>query len=250
MTTIAGIILTHDEEQNIEECISGLRWADEVLVFDSFSTDRTVELAQAAGARVIQHPFENYGSQRDAAMQAVSTEWVFFVDADERVSPELADEILQRISGPQRGWAVPRHNYIFGKLTLGAGWYPDYQLRVLHRTSARYDPLRPVHETVILNGTEGRLTHPLIHYNYRDVAQFIAKQEKYTDIEAHLRFSQGMRPRARTYVTMPLREFHRRFIREKGYRDGLHGLRLSVLMAYYELQTWVRVARKWRTASI
>ena len=246
--TLAGVILTHNEAHNVADCIAGLAWADEVLVFDSFSTDDTVEIAKAAGARVAEHAFENYGAQRDAALRAASTDWVFFVDADERVSGELAEEIRGKLGRPERGWWVPRHNYIFGRLTLGAGWYPDYQLRLLHRASARYDPMHPVHETVILDGEDGYLEHPLIHYNYRDVAQFIAKQERYADIEARHRFEQGMRPRARTYVGAPAREFYRRFIRLGGYRDGLHGLRLSVLMAWYELQTWRRVARLWRSA--
>lgn len=246
--TLAGIILTHDESRHVAACIEGLAWADEVLVFDSFSEDNTVELATAAGARVVQHAFENYGAQRDAALHAVDCDWVFFVDADERVSDELAAEIRGKLDRPERGWWAPRHNYIFGRLTLGAGWYPDYQLRVLHRASARYDPMHPVHETVILDGEAGYLENPIIHHNYRDVAQFIAKQERYADIEAGHRFDQHMKPRARTYLGAPVREFYRRFVRLGGYRDGLHGLRLSALMAWYELQTWRRVARLWKSA--
>lgn len=248
MAQLAGVILTHNEEHNIEACIASLRWCDEIVVFDSFSTDRTVERAQAAGAHVIQHPFEHYSAQRNAALRAVRAEWVFFVDADERATPPLAAEIRQKIEGPQRGWWVPRHNYIFGRLTRGAGWYPDYQLRVLHRQSAHYDPSRPVHELVILDGEAGYLEHPLIHYNYRDMAHFIAKQERYIAIEARRRYDQGQRPKPWTGFSMPLREFWRRFVVLRGYIDGLHGLRLSLLMAYYECRTWHIVARLWRTA--
>ncbi len=249
MARLIGVILTHNEEANIVACIDSLRWADRVIVFDSFSTDRTVDLAHSAGAQVIQHAFENYGAQREAALRAVDAEWVFFVDADERVTPELAAEVRRKVEGPQRGWWVPRHNYIFGRLTRGAGWYPDYQLRVLHRTSARYDPARPVHELVILEGEAGHLENPLIHYNYRNVAQFVEKQERYTDIEARLRFERGQRPKPWTYLTMPLRHLVWRLITLRGYIDGVHGLRLSLLMAYYELETWRRVARLWRAAS-
>jgi glycosyltransferase involved in cell wall biosynthesis len=245
MPTIAGIILTRNEEANVEACIEGLRWTDDLIVFDSFSTDATVELARAAGARVVQHPFENYGAQREAALGASDTEWVFFVDADERIPPQLAAEIQEKINRPERGWWVPRHNYLFGKLTLWAGWFPDYQLRVLHRTSAHYDPLRPVHEEVLLDGQAGYLDTPLIHYNYRDRAQFIEKQEKYADIEAGLRYEQGLRPKSRTYIGAPLRQFWWRYVTLQGYRGGLHGLNLSLLMAYYELQVWRRVARLW-----
>ncbi len=243
MTRLAGVILTLNEETNIRECIDSLRWADEVVVFDSFSTDQTVPLAHEAGARVLQHPFENYGAQRNAALEGIEAEWVFFLDADERCTPELAAEICERLNGSERGWWVPRHNYLFGRLTLGAGWYPDYQLRVLHRTSARYDEDRPVHEEVLLDGAAGKLTCPLIHTNYRDVAHFIAKQEKYADFEAGIRRSKGLHPKPWTFLSGPARQFWWRFVTLSGYRDGLHGLRLSALMAYYEYQTWRRAAR-------
>ncbi len=245
MPQLAGIILTYNEEHHIEECVASLRWADEVVVFDSFSADRTVELAQRAGARVLQHRFENYGAQRNAALDAVAADWVFFVDADERVTPELAAEVRGKIdaAGPERGWWVPRHNYIFGRLTRGAGWYPDYQLRVLYRTCARYTPDRPVHEEVILDGASGYLNSPLIHYNYQNVAQFIAKQERYTDFEAAIRLSRGLYPKPWTCLTGAVRQFWWRFVTLGGYTDGLHGLRLSLLMAYYEYQTWRRVAK-------
>jgi glycosyltransferase involved in cell wall biosynthesis len=246
MTQLAGVIITLNEEHNILDCLNSLRWVDEIIVFDSFSADRTVELAAGAGARVLQHRFENFGAQRDAALQAVDAEWVFFVDADERATPELGAEIRARLARRERGWWVPRHNYIFGKLTLHTGWYPDYQLRLLHRLSARYDPGRPVHEEVILEGEVGYLEHPLIHYNYRDRAHFIAKQEQYAEFEAGIRVDKGLHPKRWTYLTGPLRHFWWRFVTLQGYRDGLHGLNLSLLTAYYEYITWRRVARRWR----
>ncbi len=245
MTQLAGVILTLNEEEQILDCIASLTWTDKVIVFDSFSSDRTVELAEGLGAQVIQHRFENYGAQRNAAIEAIEAEWIFFLDADERASPELAAEVLGKLGEKERGWWVPRHNYIFGKLTLGAGWYPDYQLRLLHRASARYDPGRPVHEKVILEGQSGYLTNPIIHYNYQDMPQFIATQEKYTDFEAKIRYGGGLRPKPWTYFTGPLRQFWWRFVTLRGYRDSLHGLRLSLLMSYYEYQTWRRVARLW-----
>jgi len=244
MTNLAGVILTHDEADNVVACIESLRWTDPIVVFDSFSEDNTRELAREAGAEVLTHRFENYSRQRNAALEQVDAEWVFFVDADERVTPELADEVRRAITDARyRGWWVPRHNYIFGKLTRHTGWYPDYQLRVLHRASARYDPAREVHEVAELDGEAGYLKNPLIHYNYDTVAEFIARQERYTDYDARIRFEAGERPRPRTYITQPLRHFWWRFVSLQGYRDGLHGLRLSLLMAYYTFQMWRRVGR-------
>jgi len=247
---LAAVILTYNEEDNIAACINSVRWADAIIVFDSFSSDRTVAIAQEKGVVVLQHAFENYGAQRNAALDQIDAEWIAFIDADERATPELGEEIRSKLSQSERGWRIPRHNFIFGRLTLGAGWYPDYQLRMLHRESARYDHARPVHEEVILDGEYGTLENPLIHHNYSDVSHFIAKQERYTDIEASIRYDQGLHPRLRTYVTSPLRQFWWRFVTLRGYSDRLHGLRLSLLMAYYEFQVWRRVARLWNAKNL
>ncbi|MEO1290870.1 MAG: glycosyltransferase family 2 protein, partial [Chloroflexota bacterium] len=153
MNKLTAIVLTYNESEHIEACLQTLTFADERIVFDSFSTDDTVQLAESTGTRVIQHHFENFSAQRNAALEAVrdSTEWVLFVDADERVTDYLAQEVQTVIkSDTYDGYQIPRHNYIFGKLTKGAGWYPDYQTRLLKVGHAYYENL--VHETVVLDG--------------------------------------------------------------------------------------------------
>ncbi|MCB9454431.1 MAG: glycosyltransferase family 2 protein [Anaerolineaceae bacterium] len=247
--TLAGVILTRNESAHIEACIASLAFADFVLVFDSFSTDNTVALAQNAGAEVIQHTFRDYASQRNAALNAVAgrADWVLFVDADERVTPELAAEVQAEIQKPDyAGWRIPRHNYIFGKLTLGAGWYPDYQTRLLRVGAARYDPERQVHELVLLDGPEGTLTQPFIHYNYQDAAQFAAKQRRYTAYDASILYEGGIYPKPQNYFLQPWRQFWWRFVTLKGYRDGLHGLRLSLLMGWYEFRKYWLLWRLYR----
>lgn len=230
---ITAVILTLNEAQHIVDCIESLRWTDEIVVFDSFSTDETCQLAEQAGATVLQSKFENYAQQRNAALDRIQTDWVFFVDADERSTAELAQEIRQVIATrPERGWFVPRHNYIFGNLTLGAGWYPDYQARLFKHGKVRYE--RPVHEVAEVDGTLGHLENPLIHHNYQNVAQFHRKQIAYSKHEANILHRQGIRPKVYTPYTQALRQFWWRFGTLKGYKDGLHGLRLSAYMAYYE----------------
>lgn len=231
---ITAIVLTLNEEKNIEDCLASLAWAERLVVFDSFSTDRTVELAKQAGAEVLQHPFEGYGQQRNAALDQVRADWIFFVDADERVPPELATEIRAVTTGDREevAWWVPRHNYIFGRLTLGAGWYPDHQLRLIRRGRVRWE--RAVHEVAVVDGPAGYLKHPLIHYNYDDLADFVARQRKYAQMDAQILLAQGVRPRLYTPYSQAIRHFWWRYVSLNGRRDGFHGLRLSLLMAYYE----------------
>jgi (heptosyl)LPS beta-1,4-glucosyltransferase len=248
-TQLTAIVLTYNEAQHIRECIETLRFADAVIVFDSVSTDATTALAREAGAQVIHHPFKDYASQRNAALDAVRerTEWVFFVDADERVPPALADEVRSVLDQPGiAGWRVSRHNYIFGRITRGAGWYPDYQTRLLRVGAARYDPERQVHEVVQLDGELGTLIEPLTHFNYRDAAQFAEKQRRYAAYEARILYEQGVRPKPHNYILQPYRQFKWRFFELKGYQDGLHGLRLSALMAWYELRKYLKLHQMWR----
>jgi glycosyltransferase involved in cell wall biosynthesis len=217
------------------------------VVFDDFSSDRTVEIAQTQGARLIQHGLENFAAQRNAALSAVEADWILFVDADERVTPALSGEVRNviRYEGDQAraGWWVPRHNYMLGHCMRGGGWYPDYQLRLLRRGKARYDPAHPVHEIVILDGESGHLENPFIHHNYDTVAQFCRKMGRYTHLEAQILHDQGTRVRPWTYVTMPLREFWRRFVLLQGYRDHIYGLLLCGLMGWYTLLTHLRLRR-------
>ena len=236
---LTAVILTLNEAEHITACIESLAWADSVLVWDSFSSDATLALAQMAGAEIGQSEFKNYAQQRNAALDYLvdsGSDWVFFVDADERATDELAAEIRDKInSRPEHGWFVPRHNYIFGKLTLGAGWFPDYQARLFKLGKVRYE--RPVHEVALVDGEEGYLDNPLIHHNYKNIEQFHRTQKKYTAYEASILKQRGVRPKFYTPFTQPIRQFWWRYKTLEGYKDGLHGLRLSLLMGYYE---WVK----------
>jgi hypothetical protein len=246
MTKLAAIVLTKNEEQHIGACLDSLAWAERRVVFDSFSTDRTCEIAREHGADVMQHPFSDYAAQRNAALQAVEADWIFFVDADERATPELAEEIIAIVaqgrsarqsaglsSGASEivGWHVPRHNYLFGRLTRGAGYWPDYQMRLLKRGCARYD--RPASEIVELEGQAGCLQNALLHYNYETVAQFKDKQTFRIDFEATNLYRRGEKCKFYSPYYMTLRHFWWRYVTLKGYQDGLHGLRLCLLLAYY-----------------
>jgi (heptosyl)LPS beta-1,4-glucosyltransferase len=242
---LVAVVLTRNEERHIGDCLDSLAWADERVVVDDLSSDGTVQIAQGRGARVLSHRLESFAAQRNAALDAVDAGWVLFVDADERCTPALAQEVRRVIGydeGQARaGWWIPRHNYMIGHRMRGGGWYPDYQLRLLRRDRARYDPAYLVHEVVLLNGEAGHLENPLIHYNYDSLAQFRFKMGRYIAYEAQILHDRGVRVRPWTYVSMPLREFWRRFVTLGGYRDYAYGLLFCGLMAWYTFGTYLRL---------
>jgi hypothetical protein len=245
MSNIVVAILTKNEAGHIGDCLKTVQWADLITLEDSFSDDGTVEIAQELGAKVIQSEFINFAIARNNALKnakILGAEWLFFVDADERVTPELAEEIRQVIEKEETvGWWVPRYNIMWGHIMQGGGWYPDYQLRLMKVEVARYDPEREVHETVILNGPADYLKQHLIHYNYDSLAHFKRKQDRYIDFEAKILKDRGVRAKPWTYLTMPLREFRRRYISLAGYKDGWVGLQVCSLMSWYMFLTYVRL---------
>lgn len=258
--SVSVSVLTYNEEKNIRACLESVRdFANELIVLDSGSTDRTIDIVRESGARVEYRAFDNYPNQRNAALELARGDWIFFVDADERATPALGHEIRERIAmsqelnssptaarrSPLAGFWVPRRNFIFGKEIRHTGWSPDYQPRVLRKGRARFDPARHVHELVLWDGETGYLREPLIHYNYDTLAQFRAKQIVYTRYEARVWFEEGKRARWRGFIGQPLREFFRRYISLEGWRDGGHGLLLSALMAYY---AFVRQKSLWEFA--
>lgn len=229
-------ILARDNEAEMADCLDSVSWADErYVILDTRSHDQTEAIARKMGARVDLHLFTNFASQRDFALEHAQLDWLFFLDSDERATPELASEIKRIIAGDytQVGWWVPRYNYIWGAVVKHGGWYPDYQLRLIKRGYGHYDSTRQVHEVVILDGSSGYLEQPLIHYNYATLGQFMRKQRQYVALEADIRYKQGIRPKPWTYLSLPLREFYRRYIELQGYRDGWRGLLLCALVAYY-----------------
>ena len=234
---LIAVILTKNEARHIADCIASVASADGVLVSDSFSDDDTAALAEAAGAVVEQRVFEGWAVQRNASLDTAArlgADWVLFVDADERCTPELAKEVREVIeTRPEAGWSVPRYNFIVGKQVRHGGFYPDYQLRLLRVGRARYDLSRPVHEVVELDGSGGPPADSLVALQLRHLGavprQAAALRRDGGDILAQ----RGIRARPHNFILQPLREFRRRYLTLQGYRDGWHGLKLCALLAYY-----------------
>jgi hypothetical protein len=233
---VTAAVIARDEADHIDACLTALAWADQRLVLvDAATRDRTAELAQAAGARVERRAFRDFATQRNAALALANTPWVLFVDADERVTPALRDEIRQVLAQPDDrvGFWIPRRNFMLRRVVRGGGWFPDYQLRLLRRDAAHYEPISMVHEVASLAGPSGCLHEPLDHLSHRTLADFTRKQERYCALAARRWSAEHGRPRFRALVGQPMREFWRRYVSLAGYQDGMVGMELSLVCAWY-----------------
>jgi len=245
LVPITVCVIARDEAENLQDLLPTLRWADELLVLvDDRTNDDSAARARPLADRVEKRAFASFPAFRNMALDIAREPWVFFVDADERVSADLAAEARAAVSTSERslaageagapvGYWVPRHNIILGQLIRGGGWAPDHQLRLLRRDKARYDESRVVHETVVLDGPAGYLAQHLLHLNYTSWPEFIARQRGYTALEAQALRSAGVTFARRALVGQPLREFVRRYLGLGGWKDGAVGLLLSLAMAYY-----------------
>ncbi len=244
MATVCAAVIARDAASTIERCLRSLSWADGLLVVvDDRTADATAEIARSIGARVEHRRFEDYARQRNAALDLAEADWVFFVDADEVATEDLAQEvrcITGLYEGTAPGYWVPRRNIILGRWVRHAGWSPDYQMRLLRRAEARYREDRMVHELVDLGGRPaGYLRNPLVHYNYGTLGEFCTRQRHYARMEAMNRKQQGVRIKPQNYLLQPWRQFWRRFVTLEGYREGWLGFLLSALLGYYELRTYL-----------
>ena len=193
--SLSVIIIALNQEANIGECLASVRFADEIVVVDTGSTDRTVELARTGGARVVVTAWQGFAGTKNFALDQARGDWVFSLDTDERVSATLQTEILAIVQadGPLNGYRVPRKNCFGGRWIRHLGWYPDYTLRLWRRERGRFRD-REVHEEVEVEGKVGLLQTPLDHYSYRNLEEYAARQDRYARLAAREMFKQGRRP--------------------------------------------------------
>ena len=245
--TIASITITQNEEKNIRGCLDSLRWVDEMIVVDAGSTDRTVELAKACASHVHVRAWPGYGPQKNFAMDQATADWIVIVDADERVTDELRNEILALLKEPGQAAAyrIPRRNYYYGRWIRGAGQYPDRQLRLVRRGRGRYNDL-PVHEHLEVDGPVGDLKGHLDHHTHPTVVSHELKIERYSTLAAEERVRQG-KPDASWYhlVFNPAWTFVKFYVFRGGFLDGLPGFIVSGFSAAHVL---LKYAKLWERA--
>ncbi len=248
--TIAAVIITKDEERNIEDCLVSVRWADEVIVVDAESRDRTVELAQRYTPKVFVRSWPGYGPQKNFGIDQARAEWILVVDADERVTDGLRREIQALLAAAPSaeigGYEIPRRNFFYGKWIQGGGLFPDYQLRLFRKTSGRYDDVR-LHEHFTLAGRRERLREPFDHYSMPTVNHHIRKMMRYTTLGAEEKLKRVTRISGWVIATHHLGTMLKTLFARRGYRDGTHGL---VVAMFAGLHTFVKYAKAWERLNV
>jgi glycosyltransferase involved in cell wall biosynthesis len=244
MSKYSIYVIAYNDEPNMKACLESVAWADELIVVDSHSTDKTAAIAREFTDKVYQVDFKGFGHLRNQAVSFCSHDWVFSLDSDERMTPELREEIRQVLdAGPKAdAYFVPRKNYFLGRWIKHCGWYPDYRQPQLFRKGRFRYRDEVVHESFDCDGSVGYLTKPAIQIPFRDVDHFLAKHDRYSDLMARRMKEQGRRFVAHQLVTHPVGTFVKMYLLRQGFRDGMPGLILSGLYAYY---TFVKYAKLW-----
>ena len=240
---LSVIVPTFNEEETLPPCLESVAFADEILVVDSFSTDRTIEIARARGARVVQREYGYSAQQKNWAIPQAAHEWVLLVDADERVTAELRDEILRTLAdGPMAdGYWIRRANHFLGKRIRFCGWGSDRVIRLFRRDVSRYQD-RQVHAEIELPGPLPVLAHPLEHHTFRSFGQYWRKLDLYSEWGARQMYLEGRRPGAVQLLLRPLGRFIRMYFLRLGFLEGAHGVVLSLLGAF---TVYLKYARLW-----
>lgn len=241
---LSAIIIAKNEAHNLPECLATLNWVHEIIVVaDEASEDATAELAREYTDKVFTRKWEGYARAKIFALAQASSEWVLAIDADERVTPELREEICALLSAqPQcEGYEIPRLANFLGKWMMHGGWYPGHVLRLFRRKSGGFDNVA-VHEAVQVQGKIGRLRHHLLHYTDPDIRHYFEKYNRYTSLAAEEMHRQGKRFHLWDLLFRPFWFFFRMYVLRTGFMDGLAGLMLASFSAAY---VFTKYAKLW-----
>ena len=242
MPAVTATIITLNEEDRIAETIGSLSCCDEVLVVDSGSTDRTREIARSRGARVIEHPWQGYSKQKNFAARQARNDWILSIDADERLSIELADELVswKSRSDKQAAFSMPRRVFYLGRWIKHSGWYPDRKIRLYNRRFCQWDG-DFVHESLKVNEPVGAFKGDILHFPYRDWNDHLNRIARYTDLAARAARSSGRRGNIGKLVLAPPLAFIKSFFLQAGFLDGWRGLAIAYMGARYVFQKEFRI---------
>ncbi|UCB57148.1 MAG: glycosyltransferase family 2 protein [Candidatus Omnitrophota bacterium] len=238
---LSVVIITRNEESNIKACLESVKWADEIVVVDDNSTDRTVEICREHTDRIFHKKMDIEGRHRNWAHTQPRNSWVLSLDADERVTSQLREEIIETINkGPEfKGYSIPRRNYIGNYWVRYGGWYPSPQLKLFKKEDFRWEEAE-VHPRAFLNGPAGRLNNDIIHYSYKNFEDFLNKMNKQTTLEAIKWVKDKRRMGLGRAVRRTCDRFLRSFFRKKAYKDGFTGFVVSVFAGFYQILSYAK----------
>jgi glycosyltransferase involved in cell wall biosynthesis len=229
---LSVIIITKNEAHNISDCLESVSWVSEIIVVDSGSSDETVSICEKYGAHVFYNQWVGFGSQKNHALSLAKQPWILSIDADERVSPALREEIERALSSPSNcfAWKIPRLSSFCGQYIYHSGWWPDHVTRLFHRDHARFTD-DAVHERVIVNGITGILKEHLIHESILNFEQLLAKMNQYTTTGASMMNDKKISSSLFKALIHGLWAFIRTYIIKRGFLDGKYGFILAVITA-------------------
>ena len=249
---ISAFVICYNEERHIAACLESLSFCDEIVVIDSFSNDKTPEIARAAGAKVIQHPWQGYRGQKEFGLKSVTHEWVVNLDADERVDAQLRGEILKVLkeardpltnnkSEPVVGYFILRVVFHLGRWWRSGGWHPEYRLRFFRKSTVTWGGTDP-HEKVVVKGKTERMKGEILHYTYRDLSDQFCRLENFSSVAAEEDFRRGKKFSMWQLLVSPVVRTMKFYIVKKGYREGIAGIIVALAEGYY---TFMKYAKLW-----
>ncbi|MBW2039439.1 MAG: glycosyltransferase family 2 protein [Deltaproteobacteria bacterium] len=243
MEKISIYVLTFNNERTIERCLATLQWADELVVVDSHSTDGTLKICRQYTDRVYQRKWTNHQEQYQYAADLTTNRWVMFVDADEEVPPELAQEIREELgtnNGQWDGYIAHRRTYYLGRWIKYGGWYPDYEVRIYDRNKGRWEG--GLHAKVKVDGRVKVLRNHYLHYTYRDISDQIQTIDRYSQVAAEDMFREGKRFSLINMLLNPPFRFLKEYIFKRGFLDGIPGLVITISTMFY---VFIKYAKLW-----
>ncbi|OGL44227.1 MAG: hypothetical protein A2161_03230 [Candidatus Schekmanbacteria bacterium RBG_13_48_7] len=241
---ITAIVLTHNSEKTIQQCLNSLKWTDKIVVIDSGSSDQTVLICTESGASVYSHPYKNYGDQLNYALTLVNSDWVLVVDSDECVTQKLADSVKNAAVMPDQsiysGYKISRKSYFLNKPVLHGGWYPDFVLRLFLKQKGTYKE-RELGSSPVVQGSIGKLKGDLIHHPYDTLNDYFVKFHRYADAWAREMHKKDKKCRLIHLLLWPPARFLKMFVLKAGFLDGIYGFILSVLTAFYIFTKYLKL---------
>ena len=241
-TSLSVVIIAKNEASRLEDCLKSAAWAEDIVVLDDFSTDATVEIARRYTPRVFERRMETEGAHRNYAYGLASHPWVLSLDADERITPELREEIKDLLkTGPAcNGYTIPRKNFMGDTWVRHGGMYLSAQLRLFRKDQFRYDEEAEVHPQAYMPDPRGALKNDLLHYTYRDFTDAIAKLDRQTDLEARKWFREKRKIGVVSTARKTVDRFWRAYVSKQGYKDGVIGLFLAVNSGMYQFLSFAK----------